>query len=76
MLNNINLDFSSHLVRYLAKVGKALTRNIVINELISLIAHALGFYLFDMQEATGSTRIDMEACIAIKMIVKEGIITA
>lgn len=65
MLNNINLDTGSHLMRYLANVSKASTRNIVIDELITLIALTLAYDLTDLQEATDSTRIDIEACITI-----------
>lgn len=40
--------------------------------LLSTIAFALGYDLIDIQVATDSTRIDLEACIAIKMIIREG----
>lgn len=71
MLNNIDLHFDSHLARHLTKFGKDSAWNIVIDNLITMIALTLGYYLFNMQEAMGSTKIDMEACISIKMIIKE-----
>lgn len=70
--NNIHLNTSSHLVRHLIKVDKASARNIVIGGLITPTTLALGYDLTSLQEATGSTRIDLETCIAIKMIVREG----
>lgn len=33
---------------------------------------ALGYDLIGMQEATSSTRINLEACISIRMIFREG----
>lgn len=67
ILENINLDTNSHLVRHLTKVGKASARNIIIDGLTTPIALTLGYDLIGMQEATCNTRIDLEACITIKM---------
>lgn len=69
MLEGIHLDIGSHFVRHLAKVGKASAENIVIGGLITLIALALGYELTGMQEAMGNTRIDLESCIVIRMII-------
>lgn len=72
ILNNIDLDSGSYLVRHLAKAGKASARNIVIGKLLILIALTLGYDFISIQEAMSSMRIDLGAYIAIKMIVKEG----
>lgn len=48
ILEKIHLDISSYLVRYLAKVYRAPTRNILIGGLITPIAMALGCDLIGM----------------------------
>lgn len=72
MLENIHLDTGSHLVRHFTKVSRASAGNIVIGRLITSIAIVLGYNLIGMQEATKCTRIDLEASITIRMIVREG----
>lgn len=74
MLNIVNLGIGLHLVRHLVKVGKTSTGNIVIGGFITLIALTLCYDLTGLQEATDNTRIDMEAFIAIEMIVRKGLL--
>lgn len=52
-----------------AKVGRASTGNIVVGGIITPITLALGYDLHELEEATGSNRIDLESCIAFCMIV-------
>lgn len=67
----MNIDTYSYFIKHLIKVGKALTGTIVVGGLITRIVIALDCYLHRLEEAKGSSRIDLEEYIAIKMIVKD-----
>ncbi len=68
----VQLDAGSHLITHMVKVGKASAGKIVIGGLITPIAEALGYRTSGLPFVRGSTRLDMEACLAMRMIVKEG----
>lgn len=72
MINNVNIDTGSHFIRHLVKVGKATTGSIVVGGLITPIALTLGHEMFGLEEAIGSSRVDLEACCAMHMIVRDG----
>lgn len=71
MLHGVHLDTGSHMVRHLLKVAKKGDGSIVIGGLITAIAHHFDYDLEGFAEADGRTRIDLTACIAMKMIVRE-----
>ncbi|GAB4829217.1 hypothetical protein Ancab_018883 [Ancistrocladus abbreviatus] len=72
MMNEFNIDMGLYMVGQLARVGKAKTGSIVVRGLITLIMLALGYDVTSLKEARGSTRIDIESYITMKMIMKVG----
>ncbi|GAB4860775.1 hypothetical protein Ancab_035938 [Ancistrocladus abbreviatus] len=60
------------MVQQLVRVDKAETSIIVVDGLTNPTAFALGYGVSSLKEARGSTRIDTEFHIAMKMIVKVG----
>lgn len=71
MMNNVNLNTSSYFIRYLVKVEKALARNIVIGGLITPIIVTLDYEVCRLEEVTGRSRIDLEAYVAMKIIIRD-----
>lgn len=71
IMHGISLDTGTHLARQFAQSGKAKTGDIVIVGLITPIAHDFQLVLLGLKQAAGSICINMEACIAMKMIMKE-----
>lgn len=64
------MDMESYFVKHLAKVGRALVGNIIVEGMIMLIALALGYDLHRLEEATGSDRIELELYITFCMIIR------
>jgi len=71
IFNNVKMDTGSFLVRHLLKVGRAQSGSIVVGGLITAIAEFLEYDLAGREMIKGNNCIDLELCLAIKMIVKE-----
>lgn len=72
MIENFDIDTGAYLARQFERVAKASKGGIVIGGLITPIAIALNYanQISELAELQGNTRIDLEACLAIKMITK------
>lgn len=68
----VNLDTGSYLIRHLVKVGNAAAGKIVIGGLITHIALSLNCDLSGFTPLRGASRLDLEACAAMNMIVRTG----
>lgn len=72
MLYEGNVDTGSHLIRHLVKVGKATKGDIVVGGIITFVAETLGYETGDLEVVAGKHSIDLEVCLATKMIVRDG----
>ncbi|XP_012568789.1 uncharacterized protein [Cicer arietinum] len=70
--NQFAVNSGSFLARQFDKVAKASKGDIVIGGLITPIAISLGYTndIFKLSQVQGHTRIDLDSCIAMKLITK------
>lgn len=62
----------SYLAQQFTKIKRATSRDIFLGGLITTIAIAFSYDLTSLTKCSRSTHLDIEACIAMKMIVQEG----
>lgn len=71
MLNNVNINVGSHFIRHQVKIGKRSTGIIVVGGLITRIVMVLSCDLDRLEMIKNSSRIALDACLAIKMITRD-----
>lgn len=70
-MHNVNVDTDSYFIRHLVRVGNSSTENIVVVGLITSISLTIDYEVHELEEATSSSMIDLEACVALRMIIME-----
>ena len=71
MLNKVDFDSGFHFLQNLLRAAKASSRMIVFGGLITQIAFNLGCELDGLEVIHGNDKIDIDSCLAMKMICRD-----